>query len=481
MEKILFVTGEAVPLIKTGGLADVCGALPKYIDKEKFDVRVVLPKYASITKKYGDQFTYVGNFYMDLGWRRPYVGIFYGEIDGVKFYLIDNEYYFNCEYPYSEGKWDTEKFAFFAKAVLSMLPTCNFRPDVIHCHDWQAALVPVYLNDAFQNNPMYQNIKTVITIHNLKFQGIYNVKHLMDVTGLSSYYFTDDKLEAYGDGNYLKGGIVYSDKITTVSESYAGEIQTEEYGEGLSPLLRARNNSLCGIVNGIDYKEYNPRTDKMIFKKYSAKTVEDRIKNKLALQQELGLKQDENAFMLGIVSRLTDQKGIDLIMCAAERMLERNIQLVVLGTGEYRYEEFFKNLQYRYPEKVSANICYKNELSHKIYSAADGYLMPSRFEPCGLSQIIGLRYGAVPIVRQTGGLKDTVIPYNEYTEKGDGFGFMNYNADEMLKIIFYAEEIFRNRKDSWQGIVTRGMKKNLSWKSSAKKYEALYESVIDNK
>lgn len=478
MKNILFVASEVVPFIKTGGLADVAGSLPKYFNKDEFDVRVMLPKYMAIPQEYKEKMIYKTHFYMNLAWRSQYVGIFEMVYEGVTFYFIDNEYYFAGPKPYGEIYQDMEKFAFFCKAALSALPSVNFRPDVIHCHDWQTGLIPVYLKDMFSNNPFYHNIKTVMTIHNLKFQGIWDVKTVKDMTGLSPYYFTPDKLEAYGDANFLKGGLVYADKITTVSESYAEEIKMPFYGEGLDGLIRARQNDLVGIVNGIDYNEYNPETDPLIVNHYNAKNFrKEKVKNKRALQQELGLNQDEKKFMIGIVSRLTDQKGFDLIDYVIEQLCSEDVQLVVLGTGAEKYEHLFRHYEWKYHDRVSANIYYNNQRSHRIYASADAFLMPSLFEPCGLSQLMSLRYGTVPIVRETGGLRDTVIPYNEFESTGTGFSFSNYNAHEMLGTVTYAKNVFYNHRREWNKLVDRGMAVDFSWQRSARKYEDLYRSL----
>lgn len=478
MKKILFAASEAVPFIKTGGLADVVGALPKYFNKEEYDVRVIMPKYMAIPQEYKDKIQYKAHFYMNLAWRNQYVGILETEYDGVHFYFIDNEYYFAGFQPYGNVYQDIEKFAFFSRAVLCALPLIDFRPDIIHCHDWQTGLIPVYLHDTFSAGEFYQGIKTIMTIHNLKFQGIWDLKTVRDITGLSTYYFAPDKLEAYGDANYLKGGIVYSDMITTVSESYAEEIKMPFYGENLDGLMRARSNCLVGIVNGLDYNEYNPETDPFIACPFNVKNFrKEKIKNKRALQKELGLAQDDKKFMLGIVSRLTDQKGLDLVDYVIEEICAEDTQLVVLGTGEAKYENLFRHFAWKYPDNVSANIFYSNELSHKIYASCDGFLMPSLFEPCGLSQLMSLRYGTVPIVRETGGLKDTVEPYNEFESTGTGFSFSNYNAHEMLNTIRYAKHVYFDRKREWNKMIDRGMEKNFSWSNSARKYEQLYDGM----
>ncbi|ROR27106.1 starch synthase [Mobilisporobacter senegalensis] len=478
MKKILYVASECVPFIKTGGLADVVGSLPKYFDKEEYDVRVMIPKYASIPDSYTSQMNYITHFYLDLAWRNQYVGIMEMEYDGIKFYFIDNEFYFSGCTPYGQIYEDIEKFAFFSKAALSALPLIDFRPDIIHCNDWQTGLLPVYLKDIFSQGEFYQGIKTIMTIHNLKFQGIWDLKTVKDITGLSSYYFTPDKLEAYGDANYLKGGIVYADFITTVSKTYAEEIKMPFYGEGLDGLIQARENSLMGITNGIDYDEYNPETDPFIYRNYSAKTFrKEKGKNKLALQKELGIGQGDKKFMIGIISRLTDQKGLDLIDYVIEEICSEDTQLVVLGTGEEKYENLFRHFAWKYNDRVSANIFYSNERAHKIYAACDAFLMPSLFEPCGLSQLMSLRYGTVPIVRETGGLKDTIEPFNQYESTGTGFSFANYNAHEMLASIQYAKSIYYNKKREWNKLIDRGMAMDYSWNNSAEKYKELYDQI----
>lgn len=478
MKRILFVASECVPFIKTGGLADVVGSLPKYFNKEEFDVRVMIPKYCAIPDTYKQQMHYKTHFYLNLAWRSQYVGVLEMELDGVTFYFIDNEFYFVGSTPYGNIYEDIEKFAFFSKAALSALPLIDFRPDIIHCHDWQTGLIPVYLKDTFSQNPFFQGIKSIMTIHNLKFQGVWDMKTVKDISGLSSYYFAPDKLEAYGDANYLKGGIVYADYVTTVSSSYADEIKMPFYGEGLDGLMRARSSVLEGIVNGIDYNEYDPETDPYIFKTYNIKNFrKEKVKNKRGLQEELGLEQNEKRFMVGIVSRLTDQKGLDLIEYVIEEICSEDTQLIVLGTGEEKYENLFRHYAWKYNNRVSANIFYSNDRAHKIYAACDAFLMPSLFEPCGLSQLMSLRYGTVPIVRETGGLRDTVEPYNEFESTGTGFSFTNYNAHEMLSTLRYARHVFYNKKREWNKIVDRGMASDFSWNISAKRYEELYSRL----
>ena len=475
MKKVLFVASEAVPFIKTGGLADVVGSLPKCFNQEEFDVRVILPKYMCMKEQYKEKLEFVTSFYLDLSWRSQYVGVLKLEYDKITYYFIDNEFYFAGDKPYGNIHEDIEKFTFFSKAVLSALPVIDFKPDIVHCHDWQTGLIPIYLKDSFKDGQFFQDMKSVMTIHNMKFQGRWDINTVKDITGLAEYYFTSDKLEAFGDANILKGGLVYADAITTVSDTYAEEIKTPFYGEGLDGLMNARANSLQGIVNGIDYDEYNPETDVDIYKNFNQKNFrKEKVKNKIALQKELGLLEDGKKFMIGIVSRLTDQKGFDLIEYMMEELCQEDIQIVVLGTGEERYEHLFRHFAWKYGDKVSANIYYSEAMSHKIYASCDAFLMPSLFEPCGLSQLMSLRYGTVPIVRETGGLKDTVEPYNAYENRGTGFSFTNYNAHEMLFAVKQAHNIFQNKKREWNKIIDRAMLSDFSWNHSAQRYAQLY-------
>lgn len=479
MKNILFVASESVPFIKTGGLADVVGSLPKSLDREKYDVRIFIPKYGCMKQEMKDRLNYKTNFYMDFNWKNVYVGIMEAVVDGITYYFIDNEYYFSGPKPYcDDALFEIEKYAFFSKAVLSSLPLIDFKPDIMHCHDWQTGLIPVFLKDHFAGSEFFRDMKSIMTIHNLKFQGKWNIDTVKNITGLSDYYFTNDKLEAYGDANLLKGGIVYADTVTTVSNTYAQEVKTEFYGEGLHGLLQAREGELKGIVNGIDYTDFNPESNPLIYNNYTVENFrKEKIKNKRALQKELGLKQDDKTMLIGIVSRLTDQKGFDLIEYMMEEMCKDNVQFVILGTGSAQYEDMFRNFAGKYPDKVSANIYYSEALSHKIYAASDAFLMPSLFEPCGLSQLMALRYGTLPIVRETGGLKDTVEPYNEYEGTGTGFSFTNYNAHEMLNTLRYAQEVYYNSKRNWNKMVERAMNADFSWGVSAKKYEEMYEEL----
>ena len=481
MKKILFAASECVPFIKTGGLADVCGALPKEFDKTEWDVRVVLPNYSCIREEYRSQFTYVTHFYMSAGndIADKYVGVLKYVLDGITYYLIDNREYFDCETPYGDIRYDIERFCFFDKAVLSILKQIDFRPDLIHCHDWETGLIPVYLKNEFQADSFYRGIKSVMTIHNLKFQGVWDVKTMRGLTGFSEDLFTPDKLEFRKDANMLKGGLVYADYITTVSDSYAQEIQTEYYGEGLNGLLAARHFDMQGIVNGIDYEIYNPQTDDKLYVNYDAQSFrKKKYLNKTKLQEELGLTVDKKKYMIGLISRLTDQKGLDLVRDVMDHLVDDYTQLVVIGTGDAQYENMFRHYAWKYADRVSANICYSDELAHKLYGAADAFLMPSRFEPCGLTQLISFRYGTVPIVRETGGLKDTVHPFNEYENTGDGFSFANYNSGEMLGIINYSKHIYFDRRKQWNQMIDRGMANDYSWKNSKGRYEGLYRYLL---
>ena len=481
MKNILFVASECVPFIKTGGLADVVGTLPKMFDKNEYDCRVILPNYRCIPDKFRNNFKYVHHFYMDMGQRfsSVHVGIMEYEYDGITFYFVDNLFYFGGDKPYADTRYDIEKFTYFSKSVLAILPVVGFRPDIIHCHDWQAGLVPVYLHTIYKDNPFYYGTKTIFTIHNLRFQGVWDIDTIKALSGLPDYVFTPDKLEFNKDANMLKGGLVYSDFITTVSNTYAGEIQTGYYGEGLDGLLRARNQSLCGIVNGIDYQAYNPETDTCIAKQYSTRSIKKgKAANKKALQQELGLPVDENKFVISIISRLTDQKGLDLVRYALDRICDEFTQFVVVGTGDPQYENLFREYAMRMPGRVSANIFFNEGFAHKVYAASDAVLVPSLFEPCGLTQLIALRYGTVPIVRETGGLKDTVQPYNEIDGTGIGFSFANYDGDELLGTICYAKDICFGCRKGGGRMVSRGMMADYSWTNSARKYEELYNRVL---
>ena len=470
--KVLFVASEAHPFIKTGGLGDVMGALPKSLVKLGVDVRVVIPKYKNIKDELKQKFQFVKWFTVSVGWRNQYCGIFQYQYKGVIYYFIDNEYYFNRDglYGYFD---DGERFAFFNRAVLEFIKQIDWQPDLINCNDWQTGMVPVLLNLEYKNNEFYSNMKTVFSIHNLLFKGSFVPNVLPELFGYDYMPLTNGSVELNGSVSFLKGGINYSDQITTVSNTYAEEIKTQQYGEGLDGLLRCKSDFLKGIVN----EEFDPEKDNLIFKNFTWDSISDKVENKLSLQKELGLPQRAETPMIGLISRLTHQKGCDLIVSIIDRLLQKDIQFVVLGTGDYWYEETFKNLQYRYPDKVSANIKFDNSLAHKIYAATDMFLMPSLFEPCGLGQLIALRYGSIPIVRETGGLKDTISPYNKYTGIGNGFGFKNFNSNELMQIIEYALTIYDD-KDAWNNIIRQAMDSDNSWEKSAMQYKLLYEDVV---
>lgn len=479
MKKILFATSEAVPFIKTGGLADVIGSLPGYFDSQKYDVRVILPKYACMDGGFAAMLKPITHFDVELGWRRQYAGVLEAKINGIQYYLIDNEYYFAGERPYGEIYQDIEKFAFFSKAVLDTIEKIGFVPDIIHCNDWQTGMIPVFLKNIYQSKESYRAIRTVFSIHNIRFQGRWILEEVRDVTGLPYDVFTPKGIETYGESNYLKGGIVYSDVVTTVSKSYAMEIMTPEGGEGLDGVLRYYSDKLFGILNGLDYKEFNPETDPRIpyhFNKSNIKTIKP--KNKEKLQEMVGLPKAPDTFLIGMVSRMSDQKGFGLVSHILDTFLaNENVQIAVLGTGEARYENMFRYFADKYPSKLSVHICYSEDMAHLIYAGADAFLMPSLFEPCGLSQLMALRYGTVPIVRETGGLRDTVEPYNKYTQQGYGFSFANYNADEMISIVRSAMGLYYTEKENWQNLMLRGMEQDFSWESSVKEYEQLYDGI----
>lgn len=476
MSKILMCTSEVAPFAKSGGLGDVLGALPQALSKLGHDVRVVLPKYGCIPQEYRDQMEFLFFIYIPLGWRRKYCGVFRLVRDGVTYYFVDNEYYFGDPYLY---KWnDLERFAFYDKACLEILRHLDFKPDILHCHDWQAGMVPVLLNAYYVRDEFYQGIKTVFTIHNLRYQGVYSMDIVADFFSLDNSFFTEDKLEFHGCANLLKGGIVYSDYVTTVSPTYAGEIQTPEGGERLNGLLSARDQSLFGIINGIDTQVYNAKTDPYIFENFDLRNLANKKKeNKMRLQEQLGLPVDGEKAVIGMVSRLVDQKGFDLIAEAMGELMEMDIQLVVLGTGESKYEDLFRYHAWIHPDKVSANITFSNELAHKIYAGCDLFLMPSMFEPCGLSQMIAMAYGTIPIVRETGGLKDSVQPFNEFTGEGTGFSFGAYSSYEMMQVVRLALRFFA-QKETWVPLMKRAMKEDFSWKNSAEQYSKMYAQLL---
>ncbi|HWR60667.1 MAG TPA: glycogen synthase GlgA [Clostridia bacterium] len=476
--KVLFAASEAVPFAKTGGLADVAGTLPRELVKLGADVRLIIPKYKSIPKDFIERMEYIGYVYVELSWRHQYCAVLKLEHEGVTVYFIDNEYYFNRDELY--GHFDeAEQFAFFSKALLKVLPLIDFKPDIIHCNDWQTGVVSAFLATHFRHEKYYSSLKTVFTIHNLRYQGIFPKEIMGDILGIGWEYFNGDGLEFRDCVNYMKAGIAFSDVITTVSRTYSEEIKTDFFGEKLNGIINKRADNLFGIINGIDYQENDPDTDSRIFKSFSAEHPEGKLENKRMLQQSLGLPQDDGIPLIGIVSRMVDQKGFDLIARVFEELLQLNLQLVVLGTGDSRYEEMFEYAAFRYPDKVSASLKYDGVLAQRIYAGADMFLMPSLYEPCGLSQLFSLRYGAVPIVRETGGLKDTVAPYNEFTGDGTGFSFANYNAHEMLDTVRRAVKTYED-KAVWKEIMKNGMQQDFSWNKSAQEYLQLYNKLMED-
>ena len=475
MKKILFVTSEVYPFIKTGGLGDVAYALPKELNKEGYETRVICPLYKDIPQKYKDTMEKVCDFTVPVGWRNQYCGLFRTELDGTVFYFLDNEFYFlrGGAYGYYD---DGERFAFFNRGVLeAIFRMDDFAPDILHINDWHTGMIPVLMHHFYYGTKAF--CKTLLTIHNLKFQGIYPKQTLTELLGLNEGYFTEDKVKYYDCISFMKAAIVYSDYITTVSPTYAEEIQNDFFGEGLNGILSQYSYKLKGILNGLDYEINDPKTDPVLAENYSYAKLSGKAADKAALQRELGLVQDPNMPMIGIVSRMTAQKGFDLIIAMIEQIMEENVQLVLLGTGDYKYEEVFRYYAGRYPERVSANLYFSNDMSKRIYAASDLFLMPSLFEPCGLGQLIALRYGSVPLVRETGGLKDTIEPYNEYKNKGNGFSFTNFNAHDMMNVIRYALSVYRNNPEAWTKLVRRGMKCDFSWEKAAKGYIDIYENL----
>ena len=474
---VAFIGSECYPFVKTGGLGDVMYALPKALIAQNCDVKVILPRYKCIPQKYQEKMVYRGAFHMDLcaDGRTYYVGIMEYVWDGVVYDFIDNEEFFSEGRPYTNLIDDIPKFCYFGKAALAALNYMDWIPDVIHCHDWQAGLVPIYLRTMFDNTPIARS-KVMITIHNLRFQGIYNIPTIKYWSGLPDYVFNKDVLkQGYDDANMFKGGLAYANMITTVSGTYAGEIQTPFYGENLDAHLRYHSGKLHGIVNGIDYDMWDPSKDELLNAPYSAADVIEKKKaNKLALQEELGLEKDEGKFVIGLISRLTNQKGLDLVNAIIPDLIDGNTQIVVLGTGDAVYEDSFRYYESAYKGSVCSNIMYDEGRAHKIYAGADALMVPSQFEPCGLTQLIAMHYGTVPIVRETGGLKDTVAPYNQYTGEGNGFTFDRYEAGLLLDACNRAKTLYFENREGWDEMVQRDMYKDVSWENSAKQYRALY-------
>ena len=474
--QIVFASAECAPFVKTGGLGDVAGSLPAALVRAGAEVIVMVPKYATIKDEYKAQMEHFSDFYVSLGWRNEYCGLEKLEHDGVTYMFIDNERYFARDYPYGFFD-DGERFAFFSKAItesLQHLPA-GFECDILHCNDWQTALAPVFLREFYQGLPLYDRVKTVFSIHNVAFQGQFSDTVMEDILGVAHIPAAASQLRCDACSiNYMLGALHYADAITTVSPTYAGEIQTPEFGEGLDGVLRERSYALQGILNGIDVAGFDPATDKRIAANY---TVEDRSGKavcKAKLQEELGLEVRDDRPLMVMVTRLTRQKGLDLVMYALDRILAGGVQVAVLGTGDHDYEDGLRYFQDKYPGTMAARIEFDPALSQRMYAAADMFLMPSKFEPCGLSQIIAMRYGTLPIVRETGGLKDTVQPYNEFTGEGTGFSFSNFNGDEMGDAVFRAARLFWDNREAWNQLVTQAMRQDFSWTRSADKYLDLY-------
>ena len=474
--QIVFASAECAPFVKTGGLGDVAGSLPAALVRAGAEVIVMVPKYATIKDEYKAQMEHFADFYVSLGWRNEYCGLEKLERDGVTYMFVDNERYFARDYPYGFFD-DGERFAFFSKAItesLQHLPA-GFECDILHCNDWQTALAPVFLREFYQGLPLYDRVKTVFSIHNVAFQGQFSDTVMEDILGVAHIPAAATQLRCDACSiNYMLGALHYADAITTVSPTYAGEIQTPEFGEGLDGVLRERSYALQGILNGIDVAAFDPATDKRIAANY---TVDDRSGKavcKAKLQEELGLEVRDDRPLMVMVTRLTRQKGMDLVMYALDRILSGGVQVAVLGTGDRDYEDGLRYFQDKYPGTMAARIEFDPALSQRMYAAADMFLMPSKFEPCGLSQIIAMRYGTLPIVRETGGLKDTVIPYNEFTGEGTGFSFSNFNGDEMGDAVFRAARLFWDNREAWDQLVTQAMSQDFSWTRSADKYLDLY-------
>ncbi|MBA2795055.1 glycogen synthase GlgA [Streptococcus porcinus] len=476
--KILFVAAEGAPFVKTGGLGDVIGALPKSLVKHDHQVAVILPYYDMIDQKFGQQVEEVLYFYTNVGWRRQYVGIKKLIKDQVTFYFIDNQYYFFRGHVY--GDWDDgERFAFFQLAALEAMEKINFVPDLLHVHDYHTAMIPFLLKEKYSWIQAYQNIKTVFTIHNIEFQGQFDSAMLGELFGLGMERYEDGTLRWYNCLNWMKAGVLYSDKITTVSPTYAQEIQTPAFGKGLDHLMRMEAGKLSGIVNGIDTDLIDPENDPYLDYPFSVDDLSGKRKNKTSLQRKLGLPVKEGIPLIGIVSRLTDQKGFDLVVSELENLLKLNIQIVLLGTGYQQYEEAFSWFAKQYPEKLSANITFDLELAQQIYGACDLFLMPSAFEPCGLSQMMAMRYGTLPLVHEIGGLKDTVQAYNRYEKTGTGFGFNHFSGYWLTQTLLLALDVYNHHQEDWKKLQRNAMTQDFSWDTASLSYLNLYDQVID--
>lgn len=475
---ILYVAAECTPFIKTGGLADVAGSLPAALNDLGQDCRVVLPLHRQISQMYIQKMKKIGEFYVDLGWKHEYCGIMQLEWEGVLYYFLDNRYYFDRPALYGQFD-DAERYIFFSKAAVRLSRVIDWKIDIINANDWHAALVPVFLNDYRTGDDFYKNTRSVFTIHNLKYQGQFSTD-VFYWTNLSGFYMSDYDLKFYDSINFMKGGIVHATRVNTVSPNYAEEIRYPFFAEGLGNVIGAHSEKISGILNGIDTELWNPKKDPMIFKNYDINSLEDKKTNKRQLQKLYGLPEDEDITLISMVTRLTAMKGLDLVRYIMEELMEEDVQFVMLGTGESGYEEMFKYYADRYPSKCASRIYFSNEESHKIYAGSDIFLMPSLSEPCGLSQMISMRYGTVPIVREAGGLKDSVEAYNKFEKTGEGFRFSNINAHELLFTIKDAIDIYKNNKEDFRMLMENGMKKDLSWTISSREYLKLYEDALGN-
>lgn len=479
--KILFAVSEMDPFAKTGGLGDFAGTLPFELASLGCDVRVVMPKYKHITEKYNNSMEYVIDYSVHLDWRKQTAIIrkmdLYNNSFNVTCYFIDNAYYFDRQQMYSNPD-DAERFAFFCRAVLEMLPKINFMPDIIHCNDWETGPICILLHQQYKHTDFYKNMKTMFTIHNLQCQGNF-AKDTLSLLGLGEEFYHPDSLEFYGSVNYMKAGIVYSHLVTTVSPTYAKEIQMPEYGNGLDGVIRKRQNDLFGIINGISYDIYNPETDPNIYQRYNCYSLEKKKDNKIELQREMGFEQNIDIPLVAMVSHLSDEKGFDLIEDSIEEIMQMNIQFIILGTGDPIYEDLICTMQKKYPQKMRAIIAFNTSMAMKIFAASDIYLMPSKFEACGLNQMIALRYGSLPIVRATGGLMDTITPFDMQNYDGSGFIFKEHCKQSMLFTLKTAIELYNTYPDAWKQMVQRGMKEDFSWNASAIQYMKLYHKLTE--
>ena len=473
--KLLFAASEAAPFVKSGGLGDVIGSLPPALASKENEVSCVIPLYDAIGPEIREKLSFVMSMFVPLAWRNQYCGIFKLQERGVTWYFIDNEYYFKRGALY--GAYDDgERFAFFSQAVLATIGALSLKPDIIHCHDWQTACIPVFLRTIYRDNPEYAGIKTVFTIHNMEYQGVFGREIMENVLGLSYELFDNGTMRHDDAVNLLKSAILFSDRVTTVSPTYAQEIRTPEYGHGLDSELRMEEGKLSGIINGIDMS-ISPENDPRIFKHYSAKDLSGKKVNKDAARELVNLPLRDDVPLLVMITRLVSHKGIDLVCEVLDEILQRDLQLIILGNGDWQYEQFLRDKAWQYPTKLAVNIGFNADLAQKLYAAADIFLMPSKSEPCGLAQMMAMHYGTIPIVRETGGLRDTVLPYNQYTGEGFGFSFHDYNAHDMLHVIGEACELWHNR-DVWEMLMKRDMQEDFSWKRSAGEYLALYEQLL---